>query len=84
MSALPALPVEVVRPEKTTKESFTDYIEGLINLASNAWFVMLLVPAFDQHWSYWKSLAAVVLLGSILPSDKWRMWTRPFRKVGAK
>lgn len=79
-----ALPVEIIRTKKSTGEASVEFFGHLLNLATRAWVVMLVLPILGQQWSYWKAMAAVLVVTYLLPANGYLSWTRDesLRKFG--
>ena len=81
-----ALPVEIVRPKKSTGETTVEFFGHLLNLVVRAWVVMLVLPILGQQWSYWKAMAAVLAVTYLLPANGYLSWPRTadqtLRKLG--
>ena len=70
--------VTVVRPASKVSSTVGRLIGHYAGCLFDGWIVMFLVPAvIDRHPGYWQSVAAVLLLAFLLPSESaWTLWTK--------
>jgi len=72
-----AVRVTVVRPKRGLGESLQMLVTAIVATLINAWIVMTLAPVVaDMHPSYWQSVAAMVLISTLLPSNGYLLWTK--------
>lgn len=82
------IPVEIVRPEKTGSERFSEFVSGrfsefvsgLMIFFLCTWIVMLALGALTPwHLGYWESMLALLGIRAAQKPDSWMSWTRKSR-----
>lgn len=71
------LPVTIVRPKGSLSDAASATLSQILSLALRAWWVMLLVPHFTPwHPSFWQSVSACLVVGSLVTDDSYLLWSK--------